>query len=90
MLRVGFPLYPVAEHDWFSARRFGAQSRSPDKSLRRRKRAWWLAVAVIAAQVAGNLANIVLGRVVEGAVGRTIAAALLFYLLRNALRESFE
>jgi hypothetical protein len=58
--------------------------------FRRRKWAWWLAVAVIATQVAGNLANIVLGRVVEVAVGGTIAAALLFYLLRAAVRESFE
>jgi hypothetical protein len=58
--------------------------------FRHRKWAWWLAIAIIAAQVAGNLANFIVGRVVEGAVGGAIAGALLFYLARNAVRESFE
>jgi hypothetical protein len=51
--------------------------------------AWRLAVAIIATQILGNLVNVILGRVVEGAIGITIAGALLFYLLRSEVRGAF-
>lgn len=51
--------------------------------------AWRLAVAIIATQVLANLVNLFLGRIVEGAIGVTIAGALLFCLLRSEVREAF-
>jgi hypothetical protein len=51
---------------------------------------WWLAVAIIATQVAGNLVNLFIGRVVEGAVGFTISFLLLLYLLRRGVRAAFK
>ena len=51
--------------------------------------AWRLAVVIIATQVLGNLMNIFLGRIVEGAIGITIAGALIFYLLRSEVRAAF-
>ena len=58
--------------------------------FRRRRWAWRLAVALIATQVLGDLANIFLGRIVEGGIGAAIAGALLFYLLRAKVRAAFE
>src|SRR5262245_28904933 len=57
--------------------------------FRRRRWGWRLAVALIAVQVLGNLVNFFQGRVVEGAVGITIAGALLVYLLRRPIRILF-
>jgi hypothetical protein len=57
--------------------------------FRRRRWGWRLAVALIAAQVLGNLVNLFRGRVLEGAIGITIAAALLFYLLSPPIRDLF-
>ena len=57
--------------------------------FRRRLWGWRLAVALIAAQVLGNLVNLFRGRVPEGAVGVTIAAALLVYLLSRPIRVLF-
>jgi hypothetical protein len=51
---------------------------------------WWLAVAVIATQVLGDLVNAFSGRVVEGAIGVTIAGLLLFYLTRQQVRAAFK
>lgn len=51
--------------------------------------AWRLAVAIIVTQVLGNFVNIFMGRVVEGAIGVTIAGALLFYLRRTDVRAAF-
>ena len=50
---------------------------------------WRLTVGVIGAQVLGDLVNIFLGRIVEGGIGTSIAAALLFYLLRDPVRSAF-
>lgn len=50
--------------------------------FRRRHWGWWLAVAVIATQVLGDLVNVFLGDAVRGVMGFSIAGALLFYLLR--------
>jgi hypothetical protein len=50
---------------------------------------WGLAVAVIAAQVLGNLINLFRGDLLRGGVGFCIASALLLYLLRPAVRAVF-
>lgn len=52
--------------------------------FRRQRWAWWLAVCVIGLQVAGNIGSVVAGQALRGAVGATIAAVLLFYLVRFA------
>ena len=56
------------------------------------KRRWWgwrLAVVIIGTQVLGDFANIFSGRVAQGAVGATIASALLFYITRAQVRAVF-
>jgi hypothetical protein len=58
--------------------------------FKRRLWAWRLAVAIIAAQVLGDLVNVFLGRVVEGGIGVAIAGALLLYLLRADVKTVFE
>jgi len=50
---------------------------------------WKLAVVIIATQVLGDLVSIFMGQFVRGAVGVTIAGALLFYLLRPEVRGAF-
>jgi hypothetical protein len=55
----------------------------------RRLWGWRLAVIIIATQVLGDLVSIFIGHFVRGAVGVTIAAALLFYLLRPEVRGAF-
>jgi hypothetical protein len=52
--------------------------------------AWRLAIAIIATQVAGNIVNILVGHILEGAVGITASSALLFYLLRRRVRDCFQ
>ena len=51
---------------------------------------WRLAVAVIATQVLGDLVNFFRGNYWRGCVGFCIASALLFYLLRPAVRAVFD
>ena len=58
--------------------------------FKRKAWGWWLAVAVIATQVLGDLLNAFSGRVVEGAIGVTIAGLLLFYLTRPQVRAAFK
>ena len=55
----------------------------------RRYWAWSLAVAIIATQIAGDIVNLYLGRVIEGAIGVAAAGALLFYLLSAPVRAAF-
>ena len=50
---------------------------------------WRLAVAVIATQVLGDLVNFFRGDYWRGGFGFSIASALLFYLLRPAVRAEF-
>jgi hypothetical protein len=57
--------------------------------LKRLRWAWQLSVAIIAAQVIGNIVNILLGRTLEGAVGITASGALLWYLLWRRVRAVF-
>lgn len=56
---------------------------------RRRLWGWWLAVAIIATQIIGDLVNILLGDVVRGIVGFVIAGVLLCYLLQEQVRAAF-
>ena len=63
----------VAGEGWFKRRLWG----------------WKLPVALIATQVVGDLVNALRGDVVRGAIGFTIAGALLFYLLRSEVRAAF-
>jgi hypothetical protein len=57
--------------------------------FKRRAWGWRLAVAVIATQVLGDLVNFFRGDLLRGGVGFSIATALLFYLLRPAVRAVF-
>ncbi len=57
--------------------------------FKRRLWGWRLAVAIIATQVLGDLVNALRGEVVKGAIGFTIAGALLFYVLRSEVRATF-
>src|SRR6266481_4931759 len=57
--------------------------------FQRRLWRWRLAVAVITTQVLGDLVNFFRGDWLRGGVGFSIAAALLFYLLRPAVRAVF-
>ncbi len=50
---------------------------------------WRLAVAVIATQVLGDLVNFFKGDYLRSSVGFSVAAALLFYLLRPVVRAVF-
>src|ERR1700732_2932390 len=57
--------------------------------FKRRLWGWRLAVAVIVTQVLGDLVNLFRGDWFRGGVGFSIASALLFYLLRPAVRAVF-
>lgn len=57
--------------------------------FKRRIWGWRLAVAIIAAQVLGDLVSAFMGRVIEGVIGIVIASALLLYLLRPKIRATF-
>ena len=57
--------------------------------FKRRRWGWWLALAIIAAQILGDLVNLFTGRLLEGSIGIAAAGALLFYLLRATVRASF-
>jgi hypothetical protein len=50
---------------------------------------WSLAVALIATQVLGNIVNLFLGHIAEGATGSIIAGALLAYLLLPRVKNVF-
>ncbi len=63
----------AAEIGWFKYRHWG----------------WRLAVAVIATQIFGDFVNVFFGQVIKGAIGVSIAGALLFYLLRPKVKECF-
>jgi hypothetical protein len=57
--------------------------------FKRRIWGWWLAVAIIATQIAGDLVNAFSGHALEGGVGVVIASALLVYLLRTEVKNAF-
>jgi hypothetical protein len=55
----------------------------------RRLWGWRLAAVIIATQVVGDLVSIFTGHLARGAVGLTIASALLLFLLRPNVRADF-
>jgi hypothetical protein len=55
----------------------------------RRLWGWRLAVAIIATQVLGDIANLVRGDWLRGGTGSIIASALLLYLLTPRVRAAF-
>jgi hypothetical protein len=55
----------------------------------RRLWGWRLAVVIIATQVLGDLASILMGHFGRGAAGVTIASALLLFLLRPNVKAGF-
>jgi hypothetical protein len=57
--------------------------------FRRRLWRWRLAVAIIAAQVLGDITNLVRGDWLRGSTGFIIASALLLYLLTPRVRAAF-
>lgn len=63
----------VAAIGWFKSRPWG----------------WRLAVIILAVHLAGDVGNILVGRVLQGVLGVMVASALLVYLLRPATRAQF-
>jgi hypothetical protein len=57
--------------------------------FRRRAWGWRLAVGIIATQVVGDLVNCVRGDLLRGATGVIVAGALLLFLWRPKVRDSF-
>jgi hypothetical protein len=57
--------------------------------FRRRPWGWRLAVVIIATQVVGDLVNCVRGDLLRGATGVIVAGALLLFLWRPKVRDSF-
>ena len=57
--------------------------------FRRRPWGWKLAVVIIATQVVGDLVNCVRGDSLRGGTGVIIAGALLLFLWRPKIRDSF-
>ena len=57
--------------------------------FRRRPWGWRLAVVIIATQVVGDLVNCVRGDLLRGGTGVIIAGALLLFLWRPKIRDSF-
>lgn len=56
---------------------------------RHRRWGWRMAVAIISIQLLGDLFNLFLGSVLEGAFGAAVAGALVYYLLRPRTRAVF-
>ena len=57
--------------------------------FRRRPWGWRLAVVIIATQVVGDLVNCVRGDLLRGGTGVIVAGALLLFLWRPKIRDSF-
>jgi hypothetical protein len=55
----------------------------------RRRWAWTLATAILVTQILGDLLNLLLGRVLEGAIGVAAAGALLLYVWKADVRAHF-
>jgi hypothetical protein len=57
--------------------------------FRHRKSGWWLAVGIFLVNGISDSGQILLGHLVEGAIGVTVAAAILLYLSRAKVRAAF-
>jgi hypothetical protein len=57
--------------------------------FKRRLWGWGLAVSIISIQTAGDAVNLIRGDHLRGGTGLTIAGALLYYLLRPQVRNTF-
>ena len=57
--------------------------------LTRRRWGWILAVAIFTVNGVSDLAQLVMGRWLEGGVGVAAAGAILFYLFRPRIRAAF-
>lgn len=57
--------------------------------FRHKRWGWRLAVAIFAVNGLGDAAQLATGRFLEGGVGVTVASAILFYLFRPGVRNTF-
>ncbi|MGD0192206.1 MAG: hypothetical protein ABSD74_15810 [Rhizomicrobium sp.] len=57
--------------------------------FRRRTWGWWLAVAIFAVNGASDVVQLILGHILEGAIGVAVAGAILVYLFRPDVRRLF-
>jgi len=57
--------------------------------FRRRWWGWCLAVAIFVVNGLGDAAQLLFGHILEGGIGVAVAGAILFYLLRPAVRALF-
>lgn len=56
---------------------------------RHRKWGWWLAVTIFTVNGLSDAAQFLLGHLMEGGIGVTVAAAILFYFSRPEVRATF-
>ncbi len=59
-------------------------------SFRRRRWAWWILIVGIAVNGLGDLGQLAFGRIVEGLIGVSVAALVLVWLTRPAVRAQFD
>ncbi len=57
--------------------------------FRRRRWGWFLGTSMVAINAAGDLANLIVGEHLKGAVGAVIAGLLLIYMMRSRVRGYF-
>src|SRR5271163_2005193 len=50
---------------------------------------WWLAVAIFSVNGLGDAAQLLMGHLLEGGIGVSVAAAILYFLSRREVRETF-
>ena len=55
----------------------------------RRRWAWWLIVVALAVNALSDAVRLVRGDVLEGAMGVVIAGAILWWMMRPAVRQAF-
>ena len=57
--------------------------------FRRRRWGWWLAVAIFSVNGLGDTVQLLSGRLLEGGIGVSVAAAILYFLSRPKVRGTF-
>jgi hypothetical protein len=58
--------------------------------LQRRRWGWQMAIAIFAANAAGDFGQILAGRIFEGALGIFVAVAVVLHLMRPRVRSEFQ